>query len=128
MSTNKKTKKADASQNRITEKGIAWIKENGWDGHTIWKPSGIPWSDLGLNGGDVKRLVNVHRSDRRDPKTTIFGKYGEIIDECNGVHNLPLLGAIADKLGVGGADGIFCGRGSRARALTNAILTALGQP
>jgi len=109
----------------ITKKGIAWIKEHGWDGHTIWSPQGVPFEDLGLDEKQAKRLIQDFRSDLSDPKSTIF-KDGKVVKEISGgVHSLSLLSMIACNLGVGRADGAFFGRGSRARALTNAILQQL---
>jgi len=108
----------------ITPKGKAWIKENGFDGHTIWNPDGVPFSDLGLDERDKKRLIRKFKSDTSDPKSTIW-KDGQIVDELTGVHNLALMGAIAGKLNVGNAGAMFFGRGSQARALTNAILNII---
>src|SRR5215813_300450 len=119
-----KTRTKGGELKMITEKGKAWIKENGWDGHTIWTADGVPFADLGLDEADKKRLTQRHVSDTSSPKSTIF-KDGQIVGMCDGVHNLSLMRAIAGKLGVGDAGAMFMGRGSEARALTNAILNII---
>ena len=108
----------------ITEKGKKWLEENGYDGHTIWKPSFVPFSDLGLDASDKKRLVQTYKSDTSDPKSTIF-RDGKIVKDCEGVYALSLISAIAGKLGVGDTGSFLMGRGSRARALCAAILAKL---
>jgi hypothetical protein len=103
-------------QIEITPQGVAWLKENGWDGHTIWKT--VPFRDLGLDADDEKRLTRTFKSD---PKSSIF-KDGEAVPKVTGVYGLSVVQRVADKLGVGDAGNMFFGRGRRARALTEAIL------
>lgn len=106
----------------ITKKGIEWIRENGYDGHSIWLPDAVPFEDLGLDEKQKKQLIQTFRSDTSDPKSTIF-KDGKIVKEISrGVNSLSLLSVIAHNLGVGNAGAFLMGRGSRARVLTDAIL------
>jgi len=108
----------------ITPKGIEWIKQFGYDGHSIWKPECVPFDDLGLDEKQQKRLIQTIKSDTSDPKSTIY-KDGQVVKELTGVYSLSLLQAIATNLGVGDAGGFLFGRGSRARVLTDAILQTL---
>jgi hypothetical protein len=106
----------------MTKKGIEWIRENGWDGHSIWKTEFVPFDDLGLDEEQKQLLTQTFRSDTSSPTSTIF-KDGKIVKEISkGVYSLSLLSTIAHNLGVERADGHLSGRGSRARALTAAIL------
>jgi hypothetical protein len=115
---------ADSNKRKVTDKGKAWIKEHGFDGHSIYRADAIPFADLGLDKAAAKRLVQTFKSDTRNPKSTIF-KDGRVVKETRGVYLLNLWHAIADNLGVGNAGAMFYGRGSQARALCSAIVKTL---
>lgn len=129
MKTNSKTQPtaSECQKFGITPKGVQWIKENGYDGHSILMAEGVPFSDLGLTDADRKRLVQTYRSDTSSPKSTIF-KDGRIVPECEGVYLLPLWQAIAAHMKLDDAlarAGMLFGRGSAARVLCDAILSEL---
>jgi hypothetical protein len=116
---------ATVSQNYgITEKGKQWIKEHGYDGHSIYRSDAIPFADLGLSDKESKKLIRKYESDTSDYKSTIF-KDGKIVPELEGVYLLSLWYAIAGHLGVADAGLMFQGRGSQARALCDSILSQI---
>lgn len=88
------------------------------DGHTILKPEAL--RERGVPGSLVDRLTMTFKSDRRDPKTTLFNDEGEIVDEVRGVYSLVVLEDICRDLGVKAQDKI--GRGSQAAACRTAII------
>jgi len=64
----------------------------------------------------VEHLVVRYKSDRRNPKATIFGPDGQVQDVMLGIHDLNLLYAICNDLGVGTTMNLS-GRGFQTREL-----------
>lgn len=100
----------------------SFLNKNGSDGWTIWMPS--KFTDMGFDLADLP--VHKHKSDTRDPKSTIFGDNGEVLKSLEGVYNLTFLRRLADAVGASTDTGMM-GRGSDARVLTQRIQEALKQ-
>ncbi len=90
------------------------------DGHTIFAPEF--YTEAGWPEEFVAQFCRVHKSDTRNPKSTIF-KDGWVMEEVKGVYNLTFLRAVAHAVGADctWADQAF-GRGTEAGRLCEAIL------
>jgi hypothetical protein len=89
-----------------------FIKESGYDGHTIWKAS--MFTDMGF---DYRVLpVSTYESDTSNPKATIFARDGSIIPKVEGVYSLSFLRRLASALNVPQSNKI--GRGFEAQELS----------
>lgn len=91
------------------------IKKIGNDGHTIWKSSILKSFPEGLQ----ERFVKTVKSNKKDYKSTIFDSNGKVLDECEGIYGLSLLGTICNDLGLEYEGKI--GRGFQARCYTESI-------
>jgi len=98
----------------------ALVENIGNDGHTIWKPSVLK----GFSKGIQDRFIKVQTSNKKSYKETIFDNNGNVIDECEGIYGLSLLGTICNDLGLDYVSKI--GRGFQAREYTVAINKWLG--
>jgi hypothetical protein len=87
----------------------------GNDGHTIWKPSVLKEFSEELQS----RFIKVQKSNKKDYKSTIFDNNGNVVDECEGIYGLSLLGTICNDLGLEYDSKI--GRGFQARCYTESI-------
>jgi hypothetical protein len=99
------------------------LDEIGGDGHTLWG------ADADFFKGVPKEIMDsvthTHKSDGTG-KGSIFVN-GEVVEELHGVYGLDILWRLAKETGsdTTHAGGMF-GRGSQARALTQAIREKLG--
>ena len=87
----------------------------GNDGHTIWKPSVLK----NFSEDIQNRFIKVQKSNKKDYKSTIFDNNGKVMDECEGIYGLSLLGTICNDLGLDYESKI--GRGFQARCYTESI-------
>lgn len=87
----------------------------GGDGHTIWKPSILK----GFSEAIQERFIRKVKSNKKDYKSTIFDNNGNVLDECEGIYGLSLLGTICNDLGLDYDSKI--GRGFQARCYTESI-------
>lgn len=87
----------------------------GNDGHTIWKPSVLK----NFSEDIQNRFIKVQKSNKKDYKSTIFDNNGRVIEECEGIYGLSLLGTICNDLGLDYESKI--GRGFQARCYTESI-------
>jgi hypothetical protein len=87
----------------------------GNDGHTVWKPSILK----NFSEGIQSRFIRKIKSDKRDYKSTMFDHKGLVIEECEGIYGLSLLGTICNDLGLDYESKI--GRGFQARCYTESI-------
>ena len=116
-----KTKVKKPNLSKVDQsKLLSFLHKDGGDGWTIWKVS--KFTDMGFRKEDLP--VRVHKSDTRDPKSTIFGKKGEVIEKLEGVYGLTFLYWLAGAYGVDSSNDMM-GRGSQARVVTDRILGKL---
>jgi len=102
--------------NDTMKPAIASLLETiGNDGHTIWKPSILK----GFSEGIQSRFIKKQVSNKKDYKSTIIDKNGKVIEECEGIYGLSLLGTICNDLGLDYESKI--GRGFQARCYTESI-------
>jgi hypothetical protein len=87
----------------------------GNDGHTIWKPSVLK----NFSNGIQSRFIRSVKSDTSDYKSTIFDSKGQIVEECEGIYGLSLLGTICSDLNLEYESKL--GRGFQARCYTESI-------
>ena len=87
----------------------------GNDGHTIWKSSVLK----NFSEDIQNRFIKVQKSNKKDYKSTIFDNNGKVMDECEGIYGLSLLGTICNDLGLDYESKI--GRGFQARCYTESI-------
>lgn len=87
----------------------------GNDGHTIWKARILD----GFSDGIKSRFIRKQTSNKKDYKSTIFDSNGSIVEECEGIYGLSLLGAICNDLNLEYDSKI--GRGFQARCYTESI-------
>jgi hypothetical protein len=99
---------------------VAFLHENGSDGWTIWATS--KFTDMGFTKKDLP--VHTYRSDTSNPKSTIYGDDGNVLEKVEGVYNLTFLRRLAEAVGASTDTGML-GRGSDARILTTRILEQL---
>lgn len=102
----------DATMKPAIEKLLETI---GNDGHTVWKPSILK----GFSEGIQSRFIKTIKSNKKDYKSTIFDNNGQVVDECEGIYGLSLLGTICNDLGLDYDSKI--GRGFQARCYTESI-------
>lgn len=102
----------DATMKPQIEKLLETI---GNDGHTIWKASVLEEFSQELQS----RFIKVQKSNKKDYKSTIFDNNGKVIEECEGIYGLSLLGTICNDLGLDYDSKI--GRGFQARCYTESI-------
>jgi len=102
----------DATMKPQIEKLLETI---GNDGHTIWKSSVLKEFSQELQS----RFIKVQKSNKKDYKSTIFDNNGNVVDECEGIYGLSLLGTICNDLGLEYDSKI--GRGFQARCYTESI-------
>jgi hypothetical protein len=102
----------DASMKPLIEKLLETI---GNDGHTVWKPSVLK----GFSEDIQSRFIKKIKSDKRDYKSTIFDNNGQVVEECEGIYGLSLLGTICNDLGLEYEGKI--GRGFQACCYTESI-------
>jgi len=114
--TNKIMKKTIERFNDTMKPAIKELLETiGNDGHTIWKTSILD----GFSDGIKSRFIRTVKSNKKDYKSTIFDNNGNVIDECEGIYGLSLLGTICNDLGLDYDSKI--GRGFQARCYTESI-------
>ena len=113
------TKQKDKTTMRFTraqrDEIIALVAEIGNDGHTVWAESVLKAFPKPLQ----ERFTRTHRSNKRDPKSTMFGADGRIIEQLKGVYGLTVLRCICDDLEISVSS--YLGRGFQAQASTKAI-------
>ena len=100
------------------------------DGHGLMKPDWLV--EQGLPEPLVRKHARIYRSDRRSPKTCIFGPNGQILDSLTAVFGLDLLAAMVAEFGLAAQPCL--GRGSQAREFQRVLrdhlkdLAAAGHP
>jgi len=109
--------KRDILQGVDLNKLIEFVREDGGDGHSIWKSS--MFTDMGFAAKDLP--IRKHTSDG-SYKGTVFGHDGKPI-EPTGVYGLDFMYQLARFLGVTFPS--FMGRGFQARAIQSAVLAEL---
>jgi len=87
----------------------------GNDGHTIWKPTVLKSFPRAIK----ERFIKVQKSNKKDYKSTIFDNNGNVVEECEGIYGLSLLGTICNDLGLEYESKL--GRGFQARCYTESI-------
>lgn len=97
------------------------LSDIGYDGHTIWKASILENFPQEI----ISRFVRVHKSNKKDYKSSIFDGNGKLIESLEGIYGLSLLTAIAQDLGLEYEGKI--GRGFQAQEITKAIKAWLEQ-
>jgi len=114
--TIKTTKKEIVRFNDTMKPIIADLLETiGNDGHTVWLPSILNNFPEGIQSRFIKKI----KSDTSDYKSTIFDNNGQVVEECEGIYGLSLLGTICNDLGLEYDSKI--GRGFQARCYTESI-------
>lgn len=92
------------------------------DGHTIFKPEAF--TKAGAPPALVAQHTSRYESDTSNPKSTIFGSDGGVIEETIGVYGLPVLERICDDLGIDYE--MRMGRGFQAAVCREAIRKHFG--
>ena len=89
------------------------------DGHTIFDPSYYAphFSEDELRKA---KLIQTYKSDKSDPKSTIFGTDGKPMTKLKGVYNLEFLYWLCGALGINSHND-YTGRGSQAQELARRI-------
>ena len=92
------------------------------DGHTLYKPEAV--IAAGFPADFIRDITYRHASDYSNPKSVIFDRQGNPVDEMLAVTALSLHYAVASALDLQGGvdyDDTIIGRGSMARELSQAI-------
>jgi hypothetical protein len=89
------------------------------DGWTIFSP--LAFTDLGMPESVASLFIATYESNTDDPKRTIFGEGGKVINELDGVYGLDLVLDLAHEL-VPGFRRTKNGRGFAAREATEALI------
>lgn len=89
------------------------------DGHTLFRPAF--YSSL-IDEETLRkaRLIETHKSDTRNPKSTIFDGRGNVLESLTAVYNLSFLYWLASKCEVTFRDDYF-GRGSQAQEIVDRL-------
>lgn len=87
------------------------------DGWTIFKPEAF--AAVGLPDSVVKYTTRHHESDVSDPKSTISGPDGNVLDTVEGIYGLHLIEFMCLALGVPSSSAM--GRGFRCQQMQASI-------
>ncbi|MBI5500818.1 MAG: hypothetical protein HY907_11290 [Deltaproteobacteria bacterium] len=93
------------------------------DGHGLVRPEWLVAE--GLPEPLVRRHARIYRSDRRSPKTCIFGPDGRILDSLTAVYGLDLLAAMVTEFGLDARECL--GRGWQAREFQRVLRAHLAR-
>jgi hypothetical protein len=110
-------------ENPTVESVRRFLKDFGSDGWSILEPDGLV-KGYGFPAEWVARLVYNHKSQGGKFDIT-SDKTGKVVKSMKGVHTLDVLARLDDVFDAK-AERRFFGRGSQARAYTEAILKVIG--